>query len=362
MTRSMLLFQGSQRKVALVNLIRRYLKHLRALLTFDGAMNETWFELKERIWRHCYMDIRNRVKYGDKNFPKMITLETQTVCNRRCHYCPNSHAPMEFAQMSRETFHTIVQRMKDIDFCGFVVLSSFSEPLLDPRLTEFVRHLKQEIPRCRPAIFTNADYLDAAKCRELIEAGASYIHITRHPPFRKEWDEKVAILRKQFPKHIQFRGVLEGRPWLFNFSGLVPNPPNANMWTTCQSVKWNVTIHWNGDFPLCANLPLKKPVFGNLVEEDWMTIFRRANHQTARAQAISGKPTLDVCKACYDRSADAHLKPAAAERLRKAKAMFPEARAVTTMDMIPKLEHEWNKKQHECIQDQEKGAELVHRN
>lgn len=324
------------------NLLVRYWLHFVRLVTASrDGMNPTWFEVKERLWRRLYMNPRNWLKYGDRNFPCMFTFETQTVCNRRCAYCPNHDAPMEFGMMTWPVVEKMAQRMKEIDFAGFVVFSSFSEPLMDLRLTEIVKLFKREAPKCRPAIFTNADYLDADKCRELIAAGISYIHITRHPPFSKSWDEKVTALRKQFPKHIEYRGVLEGRKWLFNFAGTVPNPPGADSWARkpCKSVQWNVTIYANGDFPLCANLPEKKPVIGSLLTHSVMDIWNSRKAQTLRAQATSGTPTLDVCKACYDRSENAHITHL--PRLKAAQALFPNAKPATPLSAIPRLVKEF---------------------
>lgn len=263
-------------------------------------MNNTLFEIKERVWRR-WMDMRHWRLYGDPHFPKLITIEISTECNRACPYCVNSVAPSPKLRMDELTFATVLKRLREIDYRGKVVFSHFSEPTLDERLPRFVRWAKREMPKCHPVIYTNGDHLTRKLVGELVDAGASYISVTRHLPTGEAWELNVRALMRRFPKHIQFRETLAGRQWLFNFGGSVPNPPAARQWNACPSITWNMVIYHNADVPLCTCAPYRQPVMGNLKSEKLLDVWRKPVFVALRKQARSGQPTYALCQKCYNR-------------------------------------------------------------
>ena len=265
-------------------------------------MNYYRFEIQERVWRR-WMDLRHRFVYADQHFPKMLAFETDTFCNRACPYCPQSVIQRPRQKMDESTFEIMCQRVKELNYRGKVVLSWLNEPLFDTRLVGFIARMKAAAPLCRPCVFTNGDLLTKEKMGELIVAGVYYVNITKHPPFSKNWDTKIADLRKQFPRHIQYRGQFLNKPWLFNWNGTTPNPPNATKWKTCVMISWNLLAHYDGAVRLCACLTDETPVVGNLIHEDILSVWRKPEFVAMRKQARSGRPTLEPCKKCYNRTA-----------------------------------------------------------
>jgi MoaA/NifB/PqqE/SkfB family radical SAM enzyme len=71
-----------------------------------------------------------------------LSLETCTVCNHRCPFCPVSVEPRDRHVMSRELFESIVDQVTEAGGKGVVVfLSNYNEPTMDPLFEERVRFL-----------------------------------------------------------------------------------------------------------------------------------------------------------------------------------------------------------------------------
>jgi len=71
-----------------------------------------------------------------------VSLETCTVCNHRCPFCPVSIEPREREIMSQELFESVVDQVLTFGGKGVVVfLNNYNEPTFDPLFEERVRYL-----------------------------------------------------------------------------------------------------------------------------------------------------------------------------------------------------------------------------
>lgn len=77
-----------------------------------------------------------------KSHVLFLSLETCTVCNHRCPFCPVSVDPREREVMSTELFESIVDQTISVAGRDFVVfLSNYNEPTIDPLFEERCRFL-----------------------------------------------------------------------------------------------------------------------------------------------------------------------------------------------------------------------------
>jgi MoaA/NifB/PqqE/SkfB family radical SAM enzyme len=84
-----------------------------------------------------------------------VSLETCTVCNHRCPFCPVSVEPRDRDVMSRELFESIVDQVAAIAGPQTVIsLSNYNEPTIDPLFEERIRYLFAR--RLSVSILTNA--------------------------------------------------------------------------------------------------------------------------------------------------------------------------------------------------------------
>jgi len=101
---------------------------------------------------------------------KYASIETHTVCNQACRFCPVSVSPRKPHFMPTELFNRIVK-----DLAGYqktlkgIFLNYYNEPTLDKRVTEQVRTIKNV--GLNPAILTNGTELTPGKIDAFVDLG-----------------------------------------------------------------------------------------------------------------------------------------------------------------------------------------------
>jgi len=264
-----------------------------------------------------YQEARHYIKYGDRHFPRSISIEISAFCNRTCSYCPNHftpRAPVDF--MSMEMFEKVLDRMHEIDWVGPVSYQFLGEPMLDKRLPDLIRRTKEKVKWSLPRVYTNADYLTEDLLKQLIAAGVFNIVVVRHPPFSHEWDSRVIplIQDKRYAKFFTYNGTLKigkaddytavdtGRHYMQTHPFGGGNELPDIVYTTCPQIMGNYTILRNGDVVQCCLSWDRKPVLGNVATQSLMEIWNTPEFKEIRNDVIYKKvktPKMDKCKACF---------------------------------------------------------------
>lgn len=101
---------------------------------------------------------------------KIVSLETNSVCNQACYFCPVSVDPREDAVMPDAMFTSILEQLRSFrGTLDAIFLQSYNEPTVDRR---FVRHVKEIMAAGLPvAVLTNCSGLTPARVDEILEAG-----------------------------------------------------------------------------------------------------------------------------------------------------------------------------------------------
>ncbi len=104
------------------------------------------------------------------NEPVFANIEITTRCNFKCRYCARTNLDKDSKDMDRETFIRILDLLPH---AYRVTLVGLGEPLLHPRLTEFIE-IASSLKR-RVGLVTNASLLDSSISKGLISAGLDSI-------------------------------------------------------------------------------------------------------------------------------------------------------------------------------------------
>jgi MoaA/NifB/PqqE/SkfB family radical SAM enzyme len=98
---------------------------------------------------------------------KMIAFELTNTCNLKCTVCPvntGMNRPKGF--MDFDLYRRVLEKNKDIEI---IQLCLWGEPLMHPRLLDFIRFAVDRSVRCY--LFTNATLLDDESSLDLINSG-----------------------------------------------------------------------------------------------------------------------------------------------------------------------------------------------
>jgi len=108
-------------------------------------------------------------------YPSKIIVETTTRCNLTCPMCLKNTGADQFREMDMDT-RTFMALLPGLRHAEVLVLNGIGEPLLHPRLEQFIRTAKSRMPSGSWIGFqSNGVLLDPKRALSLVEAGLDRI-------------------------------------------------------------------------------------------------------------------------------------------------------------------------------------------
>ncbi len=254
-------------------------------------------ELKNKILRKflpTLSKINMFLRYRTIGFGK-VEIETSSICNRRCKFCPVSKYPREPALMDDRVFRKVIDELAEMKFHGILSPHLFNEPLLDQRIEEFVKYIRQKLPNVKIKIFTNGDLLTRKKFDSLVSAGVDEFCVTQYDEQMPEVVKNLfSSLTNKEKKLIKYR-ILNENSLLLNRGGLVDiKRPMQKL--ICSPNFF--MVNYKGDAVLCSSDYFGSVVFGNVKNERIMDIWNKPYYKKVRGELEKGVFNLDICKKC----------------------------------------------------------------
>jgi 2-deoxy-scyllo-inosamine dehydrogenase (SAM-dependent) len=236
-----------------------------------------------------------------------VSIETTTVCNLKCPYCPHStEAAKPPAYMSEEMFFRIIDSLYDYapSYSGTITPSMYGEPLLDKRFESFVRYAKNRFPQACIELFTNGDFLTPERFFSLREAGVDHYNISQHTPQMSQilLDTLTTVqqeLAAELPVRIN-KMLVQNK---FNRGGLVEVERFPDIYaqrTYCQAAHQNLSFDYHGDALLCCNDYQAKHTFGNIASKSVKEIWEDNVYRRARNMLMFGFLPFSMCRICMN--------------------------------------------------------------
>jgi len=240
--------------------------------------------------------IHNFIRYGSVKIFSGVEIETNSKCNRRCAYCPNSLFNRGEKLIKEGVYYKIIQELKDLHYMGQISPHFYGEPLLDKRLPQLLSYTKKYLPYSHIRIYTNGDFLTKQLFTTLVRAGVHDFLITGHGGNMPEHIKKLMStdLGKQM---IHFNTIDQNKTPLFNRGGLV-KPKKQIVMKNCILASEHLVIDCQGNIILCCNDYLSSIKFGNVNEEKIIDVWRRKEFRKIRNETKRGKYMLDICRQC----------------------------------------------------------------
>ena len=223
---------------------------------------------------------------------KQIEIETCSICNRNCEFCPVSlrKRPAEF--MKTELFHKIIQELKEINYQGLISLHHYGEPLLDDRLEDFIKEIRAELGNNRIEINTNGDFISTERYNSLKNAGLSLLRITQYDKTPKD---NLQEFLSHSPKDVILEVKNEDTLGLYNRGGAIKLKHDFYP-IACNPMI--IAIRSNGEVNVCCNDFFNKIQFGNINNEKIIDIWNKIEYRNWRKDIKDGVFTHPVCRKC----------------------------------------------------------------
>jgi radical SAM protein with 4Fe4S-binding SPASM domain len=271
----------------------------------EVALDSYYYLARTTAVGHVHNQLRrwsHRRHYGvDSAFMfRSVELEVNSMCNRKCSYCPNVSTQRPTGYMTESLFQKIIADLAEMDFDGNVSYHFYGEPLLDKRLLGFVEYTVRQVPRCRPLIYSNGDFLTLDLFREYIKWGRTMFCITQHdnrmPPnlqaiLTEASAEEQNHLKVRFSNDIQ----------MMNRSGLIKTMgvPREPLEIPCDAPLATMVITMNGNVVLCCNDYLETQVLGNVTNYSLQQIWCSEPFERFRRALSKGDRTASkLCISC----------------------------------------------------------------
>ncbi len=245
------------------------------------------------------------IKYRDSKFPRIVSIEISSHCNRTCAYCPNARYPYAPKLIDPAVMQKVIDRLGEIRYSGVVDFIFFNEPMLNNRLAEYVREVKRQCPGSFTRICTNGDILTRDRVQKLVDAGLERIYVMRHNPTPDGWASNIMELSKLFPGIFVRMDIdeVEGREGLHDFNGLVEVKKHRGRAIVkgkarCQVHRHVAQITIDGDWNLCCVDYAKTLSFGSLIKHSMLDIWRSEEFTTARRHLENGVAVTKTCSTC----------------------------------------------------------------
>jgi radical SAM protein with 4Fe4S-binding SPASM domain len=246
--------------------------------------------------------LHHRRRYGvDSAFMfRAVELEVNSMCNRKCGYCPNSFAKRPTGYMPQELFAKIVDELGEMDFDGRISYHFYGEPLLDKRLPGMVAYSKQKAPQSFTEIYSNGDYLTLPLLREYLACGLDNFLITQHD---NEVPENLQRILDQGTeaekKHVVIRFAKDRN--LINRSGLIEHLAQAQetLSTPCTWPLSTVIITHSGNVVLCCNDYFETEVLGSVATHSLKEVWTGERFTRLRKALAQGdRKASKLCNQC----------------------------------------------------------------
>jgi organic radical activating enzyme len=240
-------------------------------------------------------------------FPfKSVSIETTSICNLACDYCPNSKFERDKAFMQESTFYRIIDSISDYtpEFSGEIRPHMYGEPLIDNRLEDFIRYAKHRLPKIQLTIFTNGHFLTPERFLSLKQAGADLFHISQHSltPL-PQLSDTLAHIKANYPELYTVSYNVEYlAEYKMNRGGLidvVSQPLQDKYYSRCASCR-DLTFDVNGNAVLCCNDYFGRHTFGNIQNMSVQKIWEGAEYSTIRNMLFFGMLPVPMCQACMN--------------------------------------------------------------
>lgn len=245
-----------------------------------------------------YLGIKHLIQYQRTDIFERINIETSSICNRKCPYCPNLKYKRPTGRLRTKYIKKIILELKNLKFKGDIIFTGFNEPLMDTRIQMVIKYIRKHLPDNKVVIYTNGDFLSLGLFERLERLNVIFnvtLHQIKTPISPKNIFDIIKSKRNvNIKKNIE-NDILSSRGGLVKVS----NPEKKSF---CIFPYTEMTINYKGDFLLCCDDYFGSIKFGNIKKDKLIDTWNKERYKKIRENLINGKVELSICKKCMNLS------------------------------------------------------------
>lgn len=270
---------------------------------FDPSINR-----KKNIVAKSLNDLKD--KLGP--LPAIIEISESGMCNRTCSFCPRSDPKYNHVNefISFFLLGKLANELHQLNFKNRILFSGFVEPLLDKKIYEKIKLLKNYLPNSKIEINTNGDVLNKSRLIKLFENGLDVILISVYDSkedadkFEKLCNDtgleqnQFVIRHRYYSEEKDFGITLSNRAGMMNNADFSIKSLNEPLKSPCYYPSYTFFLDYQGDVLMCPHDWGKKLILGNLNQKSFSEIWYSKKAIIIRKKLNSGDRNIKPCDVC----------------------------------------------------------------
>lgn len=264
---------------------------------------------------------RRRLDSGEMYPPRIVHLETRSLCNGLCSFCLAAARNKARPDMSMpdELIDKVLAELGELGFAGRLSLYNNNEPFLEPRLNDIIARARKALPLAYIEVKSNGRVISLDKVISAFDAGLDILYVNDYRPAEDfaagRHKKNVAEVREALEKSRRFRGHFQDGTWFRRVlisldrqdavkearAGTAPNreaiaePIKA----PCLRPFEMLTIDPNGKVGICSNDLLMTETMGDLNQQSIREIWTSPEYEALRRSLLDGDRTVkSTCRQC----------------------------------------------------------------
>jgi radical SAM protein with 4Fe4S-binding SPASM domain len=270
----------------------------------------------------------------------MIAIETSSLCNRTCVFCPNAEYARPDEVMAWPVLEEILEQLVALNFKGVITWYLYNEPFRDKRLLDIIERFAKALPSACPTVSTNGDYFKRPEdIMRAFDAGVRMMTINvysaadgkdspmavekglelarkRHEQLQAMLDslpiEQEGTLYRHSPRGTR-RARIEakygvdpdkGKMGSFEVQNRAGNIPGfmgtmvSPLEKMCVRPFRFMNVNWRGDVILCCNDYYGDITFGNVMKEKLADMWNSDKMNAFRVALKAKDRDIAFCRGC----------------------------------------------------------------
>ena len=252
-----------------------------------------------------------------------VFFEVRTRCNSTCPFCAASiqNEIRQDITMPMNLYIKVINELEDIGFAGTIAYHVNNDPLIFPKLPDFVKYARKNLPSAWIQILTNGKALTEKKAENLLDAGINELSINYYNDDQTVELPKIFqniyenVLPRYYEKHQIKTGCDSSNNNIFRFNvyrrklniiktSRAGTAPNKNVKSRrprgfCQHPFTQFNITTDGRVSkCCADLYFSDPM-GNVKDNRLLEIWNGEQFQKIRKLLLKGnRDAIETCSKC----------------------------------------------------------------
>ncbi|MBP7652814.1 SPASM domain-containing protein [Candidatus Dependentiae bacterium] len=241
----------------------------------------------ENFFIHRLTQINNREEDYIKQV-KRVSFELSNMCNYSFIHkkCPTSKYKNKKI-LSSEIVYKTIDELKKINYSGVIAFHRYNEPLIDPRLFQFIEYVNKNIPLAKIFILSNGFYINQYIADKFFEYKIWILAASAYFP---EEYQRLINLEVKIPYFV-FWSELDERKSIYESEEF-----NLNL--ECNAPILDVNICSDGRLGLCCMDWKGEYSFSDLSDKTLAEVLRSENVLKIHNALINKKRVLPICRRC----------------------------------------------------------------